>query len=664
MQTFFYKFFGFFCVLLLFFFFSQQVVAGGWVQQESPVTLTLYALDKYSDSLYAVGSSGIILYSSDQGKNWTQTETQVTFDLFDIDTASASKATAVGEEGVILYTTNSGGTWQRIFPTLSDDSYEDSDLYEVKMADKNIGYIVGRVGLVLKTSDGGASWKEINQITANNLFGLSTISTSELWVVGENGDILHSEDGGTVWETQDAETNRDLYAVDFINSNYGFAVGEDGAFLTTADGGEEWDSLEVEQIDDDETIKDVDFYDENHGIIEGSDGTHLITSDGGISWTEYELDKVAAFRSVVFYDENNRFVVGDVGVIYRYDGGAPDKPTGLAIEDGSPTADATPTFTWEAADDDQSSVSYYEVKIDSDSYDSAGDYLSYTSPGILSDGVHTVYLRSVDEAGNTSSEASLNFTVDSDDNDSFGPTVSSATPRTAIEDFSVVIHADVSEDAVDCDFYIDGANKKNMTIRDGRAVVDYTFSENDSYSVYVKCSDVDGNAVGGTAVTLVVSDPPATAQPGDLIKMTCGETVYVNDPCTAVYYYGADGKRHAFPNETVYKLWYDDYDDLVLLSSTAMADIPLGSNVIYRPAERLIKFSTNSVYAVSYGGVLRPIANAEIAAAIFGDDWVEQIDIVNDVFFGNYDIGQTVESSRDFDEDAVGSSVSDINDIL
>jgi len=62
-------------------------------------------------------------------------------------------------------------------------------------------------------------------------------------------------------------------------------------------------------------------------------------------------------------------------------------------------------------------------------------------------------------------------------------------------------------------------------------------------------------SVGLLATPLAVG----AAVSGDLIKLTCATGADVNDPCRAVYYLGADGKRYVFPNEKTFSTWYSDF---------------------------------------------------------------------------------------------------------
>ncbi len=230
------------------------------------------------------------------------------------------------------------------------------------------------------------------------------------------------------------------------------------------------------------------------------------------------------------------------------------------------------------------------------------------------------------------------------------PKLYSLTPTTAVTTEQIWFSAKVSdnEPMEECNFFVDEKLVKKMTIQSDVITTFYTFPKNGSYDVSVECTDTDDNVATGKTISVNATSGSAYANPGDLIKMGCPAVVYPNHPCTAVYYFGVDGKRHAFPNEPVFKSWFKDFDDLIILSEKALSQISLGKNVTYRPGERLIKFSTTTVYAVSYTGMLRPIANGEIASSIYGEDWVSLIQGVDDVFFGNYRIGTMIESTNDF----------------
>lgn len=246
------------------------------------------------------------------------------------------------------------------------------------------------------------------------------------------------------------------------------------------------------------------------------------------------------------------------------------------------------------------------------------------------------------------------------------PFVGPITPRTAVRNYDVPFSVRVSDNEIlkSCQLYVNGVKVKDMIVKRDVSYVKHKFTTNGEQKLFARCVDADNNTVDGKEVTVTVSGSSTHVASGDLIKIGCTGNVYPNDPCTAVYYYGVDGRRHAFPNERVFLSWYKNFDELVIVSAKAMSEIPLGRNVIYRPGQRLVKFIGKTVYAIAYAGLLRPIANGQIAEAIYGKDWVSYIQGVDDVFYTNYRIGVTIESTNDFVWKYAEEQVTSIDEVL
>lgn len=139
----------------------------------------------------------------------------------------------------------------------------------------------------------------------------------------------------------------------------------------------------------------------------------------------------------------------------------------------------------------------------------------------------------------------------------------------------------------------------------------------------------------------------SAASAGDLIKGTSLSTVY---------YYGYDGMRYTFPNEKTYMTWFSDFSDVTTISDSALADLSLAGNVVYRPGSYWIKVQSSPVvYAVATDGVIHAIdgmtadggeATAEDYA---GSTWNTGIQDVPDVFFTDYTVGSSLMTATAFD---------------
>lgn len=151
---------------------------------------------------------------------------------------------------------------------------------------------------------------------------------------------------------------------------------------------------------------------------------------------------------------------------------------------------------------------------------------------------------------------------------------------------------------------------------------------------------------------------PPESSAGSLVKLTCGKNTTTDDPCRAVYFYGLDGMRHAFPNDRVYFSWYHDFSTVKEVSPVFLSSLALGKNVTYHPGTKLVKFQTvPTVFAVEAKGNLRPIMSEEVAAELYGADWNKKVDDVSDVFFSNYTFGTKIQFASDYNVSLAIASV-------
>ncbi|MEK9155444.1 MAG: hypothetical protein AAB839_02230 [Patescibacteria group bacterium] len=133
----------------------------------------------------------------------------------------------------------------------------------------------------------------------------------------------------------------------------------------------------------------------------------------------------------------------------------------------------------------------------------------------------------------------------------------------------------------------------------------------------------------------------AAASAGDLIKGTSLSTVY---------YYGYDGMRYTFPNEKTYMTWYENFDDVITISDSELADLSLAGNVVYRPGSYWVKVqSDDKVYAVSTDGSIHWIESEDVAVDLGGSDWNTRVQDVPDVFFTDYAVGSSLMAATAYD---------------
>ncbi len=670
--------------LLVFMCFSLSPLfarAEAWIPIAEPSAAHYYGISCKASNCVAVASSGSVAYStgSSGAEDWNTASTGVTTPLRGVHVYSADEdVIAVGNAGKIITSTDGGVTWT------VQTSGTTRNLYDVYMG-SSTGWAVGDTNTIMRTVDEGVTWTNLAAMSINARQVEAASST--IWVTGKNGLVYATIDEGMTWtnKTSAVGASGTLGSMDFYDGSVGY-IGGDNRFLTmTTDGGSTWTPVTLSGFDSTETVTGILATSSTKALVVGSNGHVASISSGTATAQDSLLDTGAALYGIT--SSSSYELVSGQGFVGIYDDEEPNLVSSATFSEGLYTNTTSPTLTWAASTDKIGEVVAYEVSIDGGStWTNVGNVTSYTFSD-LSSGTIYVSVRAIDEAGNEGAGlTSAVIVIDTND-----PSLGSISPSSASEDVSLTFSlsaTDATSDVDSCALSIDGSSIGSMTDEgDGTFSYDYTFLVDGTYTVSVTCDDMAGNDAS-TSRSVIVADTDGSSSSesedpseetadeveevsdtfvaGDLIKLACEGGEAADDPCKAVYYYGEDGKRHAFPNEKVYFTWYSDFDDVVTISDDAMADIMLGKNVTYHPGTTMVKFVTvNTVYVVDTDGSLRPVASEDAAKDLYGDAWNTHIDDISDVFYGNYTrSSDSVEGSEDFDPEEVERSADTIDDVL
>lgn len=321
-------------------------------------TSTWYSMDKNGTNLAAVGASGLINMSTNNGVNWTNYNTWIFAGTFYDVWAEYNdkKVIAVGsgsDDTKGLISNNGGATWSSI--SIPTSKYFRS----ISMVNTNTGFIAGSSGAMFRTTNGGTSWDSlpfpstnlvykvdfVNASTgwavsssspyiwkttdggatwntqtgpASAVYSIQMLDANTGWLVGTSGQLRKTTDGGATWNAQTPGTTSTLYAVKMLNVNSGYIAGSSSAIAKTTNGGTNWTTITHPYST---TLYGMDWWDMNHGMVAGSStGYTAKTDDAGANWS-IETTSGSTMYSVYMRSHDSAWACGSIQGIYKWSKG-------------------------------------------------------------------------------------------------------------------------------------------------------------------------------------------------------------------------------------------------------------------------------------------------------------------------------------------------------
>ena len=247
----------------------------------------------------AVGDSGTILISSD-GASWTPRTSPNPQNLNQVFCAD-NTIVAVGNSGSIQISSDNGNSWTE------SSVPEVSNLYQVTHGNDTF-VVVGGSGLIYTSSDNGSSWDSRTSSTSNQLNAV-TYANGTFVAVGASGTIRTSSDNGNSWTSRDNDSDT-INDITYGNGTF-VAVGNNGSIQTSSDNGSSFDD---ESTGSDDFKKII--FKNNTFVTVGEDLVKAYSTDNGTTWYRDFTPYSSYYSSNGFFNDiaygNGKFVtVGD-----------------------------------------------------------------------------------------------------------------------------------------------------------------------------------------------------------------------------------------------------------------------------------------------------------------------------------------------------------------
>lgn len=235
----------------------------------------LLAITRAGSRLVAAGMRGHVLYSTDDGRTWTQARVPVSVTLTALSFPAPEQGWAVGHSGVVLHTSDGGANWKlqldgrrtakdmiafyeglasggddaaarlvEELPINWQDGPEQPWL-GAWFENEQHGFISGAFNLMLETRDGGQTWipwtHRVDNPEALHLNAIEKIAAA-LYMPSERGVVFRMREG---------EERFSMLHTDYTGSFFGvcgdarvlLAYGLRGTVYASQDQGETWSAL-------------------------------------------------------------------------------------------------------------------------------------------------------------------------------------------------------------------------------------------------------------------------------------------------------------------------------------------------------------------------------------------------------------------------------------
>ncbi len=312
-----------------------------------------------------VGEQGHILYSDDNGSNWTHADVPVSLAITAVTFAGPGKAWATAHDGVLLQSTDNGASWQvkltgidvarlsvgaaeervklleaaleQATPetredlewALDDATFAVDDamaaieegvttpLLNVWFANENDGYAMGAYGVFLHTSDGGSTWgldsNRLDNPDKYHLYDMTRSSAGTLLLAGEAGTVLRSRDDGETFEPVTTSYTGSFFGAVAANDGSLLVYGLRGNVFRSTDDGDSWSAIDT---GDQRTLLGGVKRADGTIVLVGSAGAVLISADHGRSFKTIPTTGNKVYSGVTEIVDGGLLLVGFGGVSF------------------------------------------------------------------------------------------------------------------------------------------------------------------------------------------------------------------------------------------------------------------------------------------------------------------------------------------------------------
>lgn len=317
-----------------------------------PASAHLQAVTRAGERLVAVGERGLVIYSDDSGRHWTQASVPVSVTLTAVRFASPGEGWAVGNMGAVLRSTDGGASWTRVFDgqraatlalqaaqqawdavrpdasqaehplkLLLDDAQRlmdegaDKPFLDIALRADGSVLVVGAYGLAFASADSGRSWQArmaaLPNPNGSTIYG-AVERQREHYLFGEQGLLLRAADTGAAWTAQASPTAGSLFGALPLRSGALMLFGLRGKVYRSEQAGAPW--VELQTPVDASLITGLQLADETVLLL-GAAGQVVASHDQGRTFAALPMPTRFPFAGAAVAPDGMLVIVGARGLL-------------------------------------------------------------------------------------------------------------------------------------------------------------------------------------------------------------------------------------------------------------------------------------------------------------------------------------------------------------
>jgi len=217
--------------------------------------------------------------------------------------------------------------WELVYH--SDDP---SSIWALETYGKNIISGAGNNGFFFISKDNGQTWQEVYIGTDAQLWDISFVDESNIWICGLKGTIIKYDSKENKYYDYAIESRHELKTISFIDNLTGLAGSKRGEVFRTMNGGKTWDSvfftkgfkitkIKLKNSKEGYILCSPVYIKKDNKNVKNKDSRIYQTTDGGLNWKILVDIKDEDINNILFNDIDI-WIVGNDGLIMKTsDGG-------------------------------------------------------------------------------------------------------------------------------------------------------------------------------------------------------------------------------------------------------------------------------------------------------------------------------------------------------